>query len=157
MELRNRKDLTLDIAKKLADAAKAHAKRNGFSSMTVVVVDPGARLVYAERGDETAWGTVDVALLKAETAVRFERASESLEQALMNGFPGLVALPGVACFPGAVPVVTKDGQVLGAIGVSGLPPELDHASAQAGADALFKVVGASKPGARARTSATRRG
>jgi len=145
MELASQKALTIEVAKEIADAAKAYAKRNGHSSLIVLIVDPGGHLLYLERGDGVAWGTVDVALLKAQTAVRFNGPSKNMEDALIGqGMAGLVGLPGVACFEGAVPISTEDGQLLGAISISGLTKEIDGEIAQAGADALPKILAKSK-------------
>ena len=141
MELANRKMLTIAVAKEVAEAAKEYGRQKGHPNLIVVVVDPGGHLLYLERGDGVAWGTVDVALLKAQSAVRFNGPSKRLEDALVHeGMLGLVGLPGVACFEGAVPICTDDGQVLGAIGISGLTKELDGEIAQAGADALSKIL-----------------
>jgi len=141
MELPTRSVLTIDAAKAVADAAKAHAADLGHPRLIVLVVDPGGHLLYLERGDGVAWGTIDVALLKAQTAVRFGQPSKHLETQLVEGgMTGLVNLPGVACFEGAVPLRTGDGTLLGAVSVSGLTKELDGAIAQAGADALLAML-----------------
>ncbi|MFA5882912.1 MAG: heme-binding protein [Acidimicrobiia bacterium] len=141
MELPTRSVLTIDAAKKIADAAKAYARRKGHHHLIVLIVDPGGHLLYLERGDGVAWGTIDVALLKAQTAVRFDQPSKHLEtQLIEGGMTGLVALPGVACFEGAVPIHAADGGLLGAISVSGLTKELDGEIAQAGADALPRIL-----------------
>jgi uncharacterized protein GlcG (DUF336 family) len=148
MELPTRSALTIDVVKQLADAAKSYAARKGQPNLIVVVVDPGGHLLYLERGDGVAWGTVDVALLKAQTAVRFDQPSKHLEHSLVElGMTGLANLPGVACFEGAVPIRDADGHLLGAISVSGLTKELDGEIAQAGADALPDVLAGRRTGA----------
>ena len=98
MELANTKGLTIEVAKKLAEAAKTYAKRKGHPTLIVLIVDPGGHLVYLERGDGVGWGTINVALLKAQSAVQFNGPSKNLELALLNGHPGLAGLPGIACF-----------------------------------------------------------
>lgn len=141
MELPTRSVLTIDAAKRTAEAAKEHARGLGHPHLTVLLVDPGGHLVYLERADGVAWGTVDVALLKAQTAVRFEQPSKHLETQLIDGgMTGLVNLPGVACFEGGVPLRAPDGGLLGAISISGLTKELDGEIAQAGADALLRML-----------------
>ncbi len=139
MELPSRKVLTIDVAKKLADAAKTYAEEKGYPALIIVVVDPGGHLLYLERGDGVAWGTIDVAILKAQTAARFEVESKNMEDAVAEGMTGLVGLPGVATFEGAVPI-RMDHQMIGAIAASGLTKELDGEIAQAGADAIAKIV-----------------
>jgi glc operon protein GlcG len=151
MELPTRSVLTIAVAKKIADAAKACARRKGHPDLIVAIVDPGGHLLYLERGDGVAWGTIDVALLKAQTAVRFNQPSKHLETQLVDGgMTGLVALPGVACFEGAVPIRDDSGTLLGAISVSGLTKELDGEIAQAGADALPRILGGSQSPRRGR-------
>jgi glc operon protein GlcG len=146
MELPSRKMLTIEAAKTAAEAAKTYARSKGCPTLIVVVVDPGGHLVYLERGDGVAWGTIDVAMLKAQTAVRFPGPSKKMETALIKeGMTGLVGLPGVACFEGAVPLLAEDGHLLGAISISGLTKELDGEIAQAGADALLKLLEDARP------------
>lgn len=141
MELPTRSVLTIEVAKKVADAAKTYADGLGHPDLIVVIVDPGGHLLYLERGDGVAWGTIDVALLKAQTAVRFGQPSKHLEtQLIEGGMTGLVNLPGVACFEGAVPLRTDDGTIVGAISISGLTKELDGEIAQSGADALLQML-----------------
>jgi uncharacterized protein GlcG (DUF336 family) len=141
VELTSRKIMPIAIAKEVAEAAKEYAVEQGHANLIVVFVDPGGHLLYLERGDGVAWGTVDVAVLKAQTAVRFPGPSKRLETNLVDeGMLGLIGLPGVACFEGAVPILTDDGQVLGAISISGLTKELDGEIAQAGADALPRIL-----------------
>jgi uncharacterized protein GlcG (DUF336 family) len=140
MELPTQAVLTIDVAKQLAEAAKTYARDKGHPNLIVLVVDPGGHLLYLERGDGIAWGTIDVALLKAQTSVRFNQPSKQLERGLIeDGMTGLANLPGVACFEGAVPI-RFDGALLGAISVSGLTKELDGEIAQAGADALADIL-----------------
>jgi glc operon protein GlcG len=140
MELPTQAVLTIDVAKQLADAAKTYAAGKGHPSLIVLIVDPGGHLLYLERGDGVSWGTIDVALLKAQTSVRFNQPSKHLEDGLVEGgMTGLANLPGVACFEGAVPI-RHDGALLGAISVSGLTKELDGEIAQVGADALARLL-----------------
>lgn len=140
MELPTQAVLTIEVAKQLAEAAKTYAARKGHPNLIVLIVDPGGHLLYLERGDGVSWGTIDVALLKAQTSVRFNRPSKHLEGSLIDeGMIGLVNLPGVACFEGAVPI-HHDGALLGAISVSGLTKELDGEIAQVGADALEHLL-----------------
>jgi uncharacterized protein GlcG (DUF336 family) len=134
--------LTLAVAKQLADAAKGYAEDKGYVPLIVTVVDPGGHLMYLERGDGVPWGTIEVAILKAQTTVRYNSDSKVSEDALIrDGMIGMVGLPGVACFEGAVALRAADGLLLGAISVSGLTKELDGEIAQAGADALARLLG----------------
>ena len=138
MQLAVKKVLSLELARRVAEAAKSFARERGWP-ITVAIVDAGGALVYFERADGIAAGTVQVALLKAQTAVAFEVPSKNLEEAVAAGLTGLVALPGIAPFEGAVPI-RVDGQMIGAIAVSGVTKEADGSIAQAAADAVARIV-----------------
>jgi glc operon protein GlcG len=139
MDLPTSAVLSIDVVKQLADASKDAAKEQGFDAIIVCVVDPGGHLLYLERMDGVAPGTVDVAYLKARSAAMFGVVSKNFEDAVAEGLVGLVGLPGMAAFEGAAPIL-HDGRCLGAIAVSGLTKELDGEFAQAGADALARVL-----------------
>jgi uncharacterized protein GlcG (DUF336 family) len=140
MDLPVQSVLTIDVAKRLAEASKAAAKAKGFDALIVCVIDPGGYLLYLERMDGIPPGTVQVALLKAQSAAMFYVPSKAFEDEVANGLVGLVGLPGMAAFEGAAPIM-QDGRCLGAIAVSGLTKELDGEFAQAGADALPGILG----------------
>jgi uncharacterized protein GlcG (DUF336 family) len=139
MELPTRRVLTIDLAKRIAAASKAHARRRGHPDLIVAVVDPGGHLLYLERMDGVAPGTVQVALLKAQSAVAFGVESKHFEDTVAAGLTGLVGLPGMAAFEGAVPI-RVDGEVIGAIAISGLTKELDGEIARAGAAAVPRIL-----------------
>jgi uncharacterized protein GlcG (DUF336 family) len=138
MNLATRKVLSLELARRIAEASKAFARQSGWT-ITVAVVDAGGHLVYFERGDGVAAGTVQVAILKAQSAAAFEVPSRYFEESVAAGLIGLVALPGMAPFEGAVPI-RVDGQTIGAIAVSGVTKEADGSIAQAGADAVPRIL-----------------
>jgi glc operon protein GlcG len=139
MKLPTRPVLTLDVAKKIAEASKKYAAEKGYPALIVAIVDTGGYLLYLERMDGIPPGTVDVATLKARSAVMFGVDSKRFEDAVNDGLIGLVGLPGMAAFQGAVPIAVE-GEVIGAIAVSGLTKELDREFAQAGADALAGIL-----------------
>ncbi len=140
MELPTRKVLTIELAKRLAAAATAYAGRIGHPALIVAVVDPGGHLLYLERMDGVAPGTVQVATLKAQSAVAFGVESKHFEEQVAHGLVGLVGLPGLAAFEGAVPI-RVDGDVIGAIAISGLTKELDGEIARAAVAALPEILG----------------
>jgi uncharacterized protein GlcG (DUF336 family) len=138
MKLASKKLLSLDLAKRIAEVSRAFAAQNGWK-ITVAIVDAGGHLVYFERADGIAAGTVQVAILKAQSAAAFEVPSKNFEESVAAGLVGLVALPGMAPFEGAVPI-RVDGQAIGAIAVSGVTKEADGRIAQAGADAVPRIL-----------------
>jgi uncharacterized protein GlcG (DUF336 family) len=134
VQLPARPVLTLELAKAVADAAKRDAAGRGHA-IVLAVVDAGGHLVYLERMDGVAHGTVQVAILKAQSSAAFRTPSKTFELAVDAGVLGLVGLPGMAPYEGAVPI-NIDGETVGAIAVSGVTKEIDGEIAQAAADAV---------------------
>jgi len=130
--------LTLEAAKQIAAAAEAEAKKNNWT-MVISIVDDGAHLIYLERMDGTQIGSVRVSQEKAATAVRFKRPSEALESAVAGGRTVLMTLPGATPIEGGVPIVV-DGQLVGAIGVSGGTSVQDGVVAAAGLTVLSSAA-----------------
>ena len=126
----------VDNAKKAAAAAIAEAKKNNWL-MAISIVDPAGNLVYFEKLDGTQTGSVSVSMEKARTAALFKRPTRSFQDTVAAGGDGLriLALPGVVPVEGGIPLV-MDGQIVGAIGVSGATSLQDGMVAKAGADAL---------------------
>ncbi|EGF90672.1 hypothetical protein ABI_37030 [Asticcacaulis biprosthecium C19] len=127
--------INLAEAKTALAAAEAEARKNGWN-VVVIVVEPTGALVAAEKMDGTQYGSIDVATGKAETAARFRRPTAAFQQAVKDGnlnsiFTGAMALEG-----GELLII--DGQVVGAIGVSGATAAQDGQVARAAAAAVLK-------------------
>ena len=137
-ELTTKKALTLSITKKIAAAAEAYAQKNDWN-VVIAIVDDGGHLVYLQRMDGVQTGSIEVALRKAKSAAAFKRPGKVFSDAVEGGRTALVALPGAMPFDGGVPI-TVDGEVLGAIGVSGVTGEQDGMIANAGAESLAKIL-----------------
>jgi len=128
--------VSIENAKKAATAAIAEARKNNWN-MAVAVVDPGGTLVYYEKMDNTQLGSADVAIEKARTAAKFKRPSKAFQDLVAGGGAGLriLRLPGAVPFEGGIPLI-MEGQIVGAIGVSGDTSDHDGVCAQAGASTL---------------------
>lgn len=128
--------ITLELAKRMLDAAELEAQRNGWP-MAIAIVDSAARIVAFHRMDNTQNGSSDNARLKAETAVNYRRSSKLFEDAVAGGGLGLRILsqPNVMALEGGLPIVA-DGKVIGAIGVSGMHTSQDAQVARAGLAAM---------------------
>ncbi len=128
--------VSVENAKKAAAVALDEARKGNWR-MAVAVVDTGGILVYYEKMDNTQTGSADIAIDKARTAVRFKRPSKAFQDLVAGGGGGLriLRLPGAVPLEGGIPLVI-DGQIVGAIGVSGDSGDHDSICAQAGASTL---------------------
>jgi glc operon protein GlcG len=137
-ELPTKRVLTLAVAQKIAAAAEKHARENQWN-VCIAIVDDGGHLVYFQRLDGTQTGSVQVSQRKAQTAIGFKRPSKFFEDGVAGGRNALLGLPGAVPLEGGVPLVVE-GQMIGAIGVSGVTAQQDGMIAQAGADALAGII-----------------
>ena len=132
--MRATKTLELNDAMRVAEAAAAEAKRNNWS-VVIAVVDASGHLLYLQRDDDAQLGSLEVAVGKATTAALFRRPTKEWEERLAEGRLGYLSFPNRTLLEGGVPVVA-DGQVVGAIGVSGVKSSEDAQIARAGVAAL---------------------
>lgn len=132
--MRNKPALTLEDAKRIAAAAEAEAVKNGWN-VVIAVLDDGGNLLYLQRMDGTQIGSIVVAQEKGRTAVAFKRPSKAFEDVVVGGRQVMLAMPGATPIEGGLPLV-YEGEVVGAIGVSGVQSSQDGIIAKAGADAL---------------------
>jgi uncharacterized protein GlcG (DUF336 family) len=126
--------LTLEDAKRIAAAAESEARSNGWK-VVIAVVDDGGHLLYLQRSHDTQFGSVETAIAKAHAAIAFQRPTKASEDAVLSGRLIHLALPGVIPAEGGVPL-TRDGVVIGAVGVSGVRSAQDGQVAEAGLSAL---------------------
>jgi uncharacterized protein GlcG (DUF336 family) len=115
-------------AAKMRDACVAYAAGQG-GSISIAVYDEELRLISFGMMDGASNASSDLAHWKGKAAASYRVASADL--ANWNA-PNA---PGIATFPGGVPVFTADGKALGAVGVSGMSPSEDVACARAGLEA----------------------
>ncbi len=116
------KDLTLDVAKALAEATVAACAAKTYA-VSAVVVDRDGDTVVAMRGDDAAPHTMENARRKAYTAMTFRQPTAEYAKKLQD--PNSVAhqqvtLPNVIAIPGGQPIKSGN-QVIGGIGASGSP------------------------------------
>lgn len=123
--------ITLEQAKKAADAAEAEAKKRNMN-MAIAIVEPSGALVYFRRMDGTQYASIKIAEDKAVSAAIFRRSSKDFLDRVAKGDLSPNALRGAVSSAGGIPIVVG-GRIIGAIGTSG---GADDPIAQAGADAL---------------------
>ena len=129
-------NLTLDGAQKVMQAAVDYAKANQSPGGSIAVVDAGGHLLLFERLDGSFPASATVAIEKARTAALFQFESKKLEDAINGGRDALITV-GFTFLQGGVPVV-YNGQVVGAIGVSGAKTaDQDREIATAGAGVVL--------------------
>jgi len=120
-DLVSRPTLTLEGAKSLAATAIHYGHEHGAPGAAVAIVDAGGTVIYVERIDGTFQNAANISIGKARTAVLFGKPTRVFEDLVNKGRYTMLALPEIAPFTplmGGVPVEI-DGQVAGAIGVSG--------------------------------------
>jgi uncharacterized protein GlcG (DUF336 family) len=126
--------INLEMSKKIAAAAEAEARKNGFT-MVISVLDSGGSLVYLERMDGTQLASIDVAIAKGRSANNFKRPTKAFEDAVIGGRNAVLGLPGALPIEGGVLIII-DGKIAGAVGVSGGSAPQDGQVAAAGVAAL---------------------
>lgn len=116
--------VTLEGAKVLAAAAEAEALKRGWT-VAIAVVDPAGGLVLVHVLDGTQPASQDIAIEKARTAARFKRPTKAMEDAVAGGRMSLLSVSKFALMlEGGVPL-TRDGAIIGAIGISGMTSAQD--------------------------------
>jgi|TARA_B110000037_G_C16696152_1_gene332842 uncharacterized protein GlcG (DUF336 family) len=127
--------MTLDVAKKMAQACEEKAIQEGWR-MNIAIMDAGGNLVYFERMDRAFLKSIDIALIKAESSAGFPFSTKVLEEIASTRVPGIAHIPGIATFEGGLPVMTASGEHIGSIGVSGAAASDDGICAQVAIDAV---------------------
>jgi glc operon protein GlcG len=138
-QLADKKSLTLELAKQMAAAAEKEAATNKWT-MVIAVLDDGGNVILLQRMDDTQIGSIDVAVDKARSAVKFKRPTKAFEDVVAGGRTAILKLPGAMPVEGGLPIIV-DGKVIGAIAASGGTSPQDGQVAKAGIDALMKALG----------------
>lgn len=131
-------NITLEKAEKIIAAAKAKASETD-TKMNIAVVDAGANLVAFVRMDGAWLGSLDIAIKKAKTARYFDMPTGEIGKLSQPGgslFNIEHSNNGLITFPGGIPLKDGEGNIIGAVGVSGSTVENDHTVAEAGVNAL---------------------
>ncbi|MFZ3142395.1 GlcG/HbpS family heme-binding protein [Polaromonas sp.] len=119
----------------IAAAAEAEALKNNWA-VTIAIVDDGGHLLHLQRLDGAVALSAHIAPAKANTAAMGRRESKSYEDVINGGRTSFLSVPYVqGMLEGGVPIV-KDGQCIGAVGVSGVKSTEDAQIARAGIAAI---------------------
>lgn len=126
--------LTQAEVQKILAAARNEAQAHQWN-VSIAIADDGGHLLALERLDDSAPFTAYIAIEKARTAALGRRESKVFEDMVNGGRTSFLAAPLVMPLEGGVPIIV-DGQVVGAVGVSGVKSEEDAQIAKAGIRAL---------------------
>jgi uncharacterized protein GlcG (DUF336 family) len=131
--MKSREMLTLDDVKKIAAAAEAEAQRNHWA-VSIAICDEGGHLLWLQRLDDAPPVSAEVAPGKARAAAIARKPSKALEEMINNGRFAALAMPLLPLEGGEMIIV--NGNVIGAVGVSGVKAAEDAQIARAGIAAL---------------------
>ena len=127
--------LTLNDVRAIAAAAETEAITHGWA-VTLAIVDDGGHLLWLQRLDGAAPISAEIAPAKARTAALGRRDSKVYEDMINGGRVSFLSAPVLhGMLEGGEPIVVE-GQVEGAVGVSGVKSTEDAQIARAGIAAL---------------------
>ncbi|MCV4261155.1 heme-binding protein [Pseudomonas capsici] len=126
--------LTQTEVSQMLAAARNEAQANDWG-VSIAVVDDGGHLLAFERLDGAAAISSYISIEKARTSALGRRESKGYEEMVNGGRTAFLSAPLLTSLEGGVPVIV-DGQVIGAVGVSGVKADQDAQVAKAGIAAL---------------------
>ncbi len=127
--------LELADIKSIAAAAEAEALKNNWA-VTIAIVDDGGHLLHLSRLDGAAAMSSHIAPAKAHTAALARKETKVYEDIINGGRYAFLSAPEIkGMLEGGLPII-KDGQCLGAVGVSGVKSVEDAQVARAGIAAI---------------------
>ncbi|MDR0278276.1 MAG: heme-binding protein [Paucimonas sp.] len=142
--LRQQSTLTLRLAMQALGAAVEFAEQAGLR-VSLVILDASGQPIHSAHMDGAPRPCQAIALNKALTAAGFGISTSAWEERLQKASPavrtGLPLQPGLALFGGGEPFL-HDGQVIGAIGVSGASEAMDGECARAAVNKVIDLLGA---------------
>ena len=133
--MNTKKVLSHEDVLKIAAGAEAEACANRWA-VAISIVDDGGHPLWLVRLDGASPISAYIAPEKARTAAMGRRESRAYEEMINQGRTAFLSAPGLqAMLEGGVPILV-DGQVVGAVGVSGVKASEDAQVARAGIAAL---------------------
>ena len=137
--------LTLEQSNNMIKAAFAKGKELELAPLTVAVLDAGGHLIALQRDDGATFLRPQIAFGKAWSSLALGIASRKLfgmgeEQPMfMNSLINLSDQKLIPV-PGGVLIKNSDGEVLGAIGITGGTSDNDEACAVAAVEAVNMIA-----------------
>jgi uncharacterized protein GlcG (DUF336 family) len=138
-------EITLEQARRIIDAALDHGARHAMKPLSVIVLDAGGNCRAFARSDGASPGRFAIAQGKAYGAVMLGIPSSRLKQRAKSEAYFIAAANGalqgrLIPVAGGVLVRGHDGEVLGAVGITGDTSENDAAAAVAGIEAVGLIA-----------------
>ena len=125
--------IDLETAKRVAAAAETEADRNDWK-VVIAIVDDAGHLMYLQR-EKVQLGSIETAIKKAKVALMYRRSTKLWEEMVDGGRHGYLNMPGMLPLDGGEPLF-YEGEIVGAIGISGVKSNQDGKIARAGAAAM---------------------
>ena len=123
--------LSLEDVKKIASGCEAEALRQGWA-VSIAIVDDGGHLMWLQRLDGAPLTSPLTAAGKARTAALGRKPSKDYEDMINTGRFAALSMPGdLTLLEGGEPIAL-DGDVVGAVGVSGVKSSEDAQVARSG-------------------------
>ena len=141
--MRMKPAITLDDAKKMLAAAEAEATRNNWE-VVIAILNDGGRIVAVHRMDGARPGNDDIAIAKATTSAMTCRPTVVWEKWIEGPHKAYATFPFIAA-QGGLPIII-DGDLVGAIGVSGVKSFQDEQIALAAIKAVFPQAATARRG-----------
>lgn len=130
--------MTLDLANSLIAAVLDRGNKLGLNPLSVAVLDPGGHLIGFQRQDGGSNLRPQIAVAKASGALALGVSSRAIaaERPTFVAALGPISSHGVIPAAGGVIITDTEGQVVGAVGVTGDTSDNDEACALAGIAAV---------------------
>ena len=144
--LKSKPVINLSIAKVMADACEADQQKSGYAPINIAIVDAGGDLVLFRRQNDAFLLSIDIATKKAISSAGIPFPTRLIETLVYGEdkkggvIPGLAYSKDIVAFAGGLPIKTKSGVLLGAIGVSGASADEDEQCAAAAIKAVDDVL-----------------
>ena len=129
--MKNKQCLTLADVKIIAAACESEALRQNWA-VTIAIVDDGGHLLWLQRLDNAPLTSMQIAIGKAYTSAMGSRPTKAYEDVVAGGRNAFLSVPGgLTLIEGGEPIIVS-GEIVGAVGVSGVKSPEDAQVARAG-------------------------
>jgi glc operon protein GlcG len=137
--MKNKKYLTLADVKIIASGCESEALRQNWA-VSIAIVDDAGYLMWLQRLDGANLSSIQIAIGKAHTSAVGRRTTKMYEEIVAGGRNAFLSIPGgLTLLEGGEPIVA-DGEIVGAVGVSGVKSGDDAQIARAGINVFLEQL-----------------